>query len=225
MTFKILLVEDETDFRDALCDLLNLEGFSADGVGSIASYTAWRLTHSCDVLIVDRMLPDGDGLEIARRHRLAHTGPVIFLTAKGQVQDRIAAHELDADYYLIKPVPTEELLAILRRLERRAQGTQPKSWFLDSVGWRLYSANGKSVTLSRREVGFLHCFVERAGLTVARSDVIKALGEDPVHYDLRRLEVFVRRLRNRVRETSGEDIPLTTVYGKGYAFNGHLRQC
>jgi DNA-binding response OmpR family regulator len=225
MTFKILLVEDETDFRDALRDLLNLEGFSADGVGSIASYMAWRLTHSCDVLIIDRLLPDGDGLDIVRRHRVDHAGPVIFLTAKGQVQDRIAAHELDADYYLVKPVSTDELLAILHSLERRAHGTQPKYWLLDSVGWRLYSANGKSATLSRREVGFLHCFVERAGLTVARSEVIKALGEDPAHYDLRRLEVFVRRLRNRVREASGEDIPLTTVYGKGYAFNGHLRQC
>jgi DNA-binding response OmpR family regulator len=225
MTFKILLVEDETDFRDALRDLLNLEGFSADGVGSIASYMAWRMTHSCDVLIIDRMLPDGDGLEIARRHRLIHASPVIFLTAKGQVQDRIAAHELDADYYLIKPVSTDELLAILHRLERRTQGTLPKSWLLDGVGWRLYSPNGKSVTLSRRDVGFLHCFVERAGNTVARSDVIQALDEDPAHYDLRRLEVFVRRLRNRVREASGEDMPLTTVYGKGYAFNGHLRQC
>ena len=74
MTFKILLVEDETDFRDALCDLLNLEGFSADGVGSIASYTAWRLTHSCDVLIVDRLLPDGDGAQSPSRHRRATYG-------------------------------------------------------------------------------------------------------------------------------------------------------
>ena len=225
MTFKILLVEDETDFRDALRDLLNLEGFSADGVGSIASYMAWRMTHSCDVLIIDRLLPDGDGLDIVRRHRVAHVGPVIFLTAKGQLQDRIAAHELDADYYLVKPVSTDELLAILYSLERRTHDPRPKSWLLDVVGWRLYSPNGKPITLSRRDVSFLHCFVERAGITVARSDVIKALDEDPAHYDLRRLEVFVRRLRNRVREASGEDIPLTTVYGKGYAFNKYLRQC
>jgi DNA-binding response OmpR family regulator len=207
MTFKILLVEDETDFRDALRDLLNLEDFSADGVGSIASYMAWRMTHSCDVLIIDRLLPDGDGLDIARRHRVAHAGPVIFLTAKGQVQDRIAAHELDADHYLVKPVSTDELLAILYCLERRTHSTLPKPWLLDAVGWCLHSPNGKPITLSRRDVGFLHCFVERAGITVACSDVIKALDEDPAHYDLRRLEVFVRRLRSRVREASGEDIP------------------
>lgn len=106
MTLRVLIVEDDHDYRDALCHIFNLEGFSADGVGTIASFEAWRWrsTHQLDVLIVDRQLPDGDGLEALARYRQVANTPAIVLTALGQLPERIAGLEADADYYLVKPV-------------------------------------------------------------------------------------------------------------------------
>lgn len=223
MALSILLVEDETDFREALRDILNLEGFVADGVGSFSSYKAWSKTHACDVLIVDRQLPDGDGLDIVRLRRQADDAPVIVLTARGQIEERIAGMDADADHYLVKPVATAELLALLRRIERRATAQmQTMTWTLDPVTWRLRAPLGAEISLTRREVIFLRHFVERPGLTVQRGDIIKSLGDDPAQFDPRRLEVMVRRLRNKVEDTSAEKFPLATVYGVGYAFNSSL---
>lgn len=224
MPLRILLVEDEVDFRDSMRDILNLEGFSADGVGSIASYKAWRQTHSCDILIIDRQLPDGDGLEVLRLHRQAEDAPVIVLTAKGQIEDRIEGINADADYYLVKPVVMNELLAILHRLARKLDATGATPWMLDTVSWQLRTPEGDDVQLTRRELVFLSAFLEKPGLTVHRQEVIRALGEQPEHYDVRRLEVMVRRLRNKVLDETGSSLPLSTVYGVGYVFNSPLSQ-
>lgn len=223
VSLRILLVEDETDFREGLRDLLNLQGFIADGVGSIGSYKAWRMTHSCDVLIIDRQLPDGDGLEIIRLHRQVDQVPVIVLTARGQLDERIAGLDADADHYLVKPIASSELIALLRRIERRAAiQQQAANWILDPVGWRLCSPCGDEVELTRRELAFLANFVEKPGLPVPRQEIILNLDHDPALYDPRRLEVMVRRLRNKVEEATPVDFPLTTIYGVGYAFNGSL---
>ncbi len=219
---RILIVEDEADFRDPLCNILNLEGFSADGVGSIAGYEAWRSTHTCDALIVDRRLPDGDGLEVVRLNRQLKNVPVIVLTALGQVWDRIAGIEADVDHYLVKPVVTEELLAILRQLQRRTGQTAQQAWRVDALAWRLHTPEGAEIALTRRELVFLSLFVEKTGEPVARNDIVAALGENPSLYDPRRLEIMVRRLRHKAEETSTLDFPLATVYGVGYVFNGRL---
>lgn len=223
MPLRILLVEDEPDYRDALRDILNLEGFVADGVGTISSFVAWRRTHSFDVLIVDRHLPDGDGLEVVKLHRQADNSPVIVLTARGQVEDRVAGMNADADHYLVKPVAIAELIALLRRLERRSQAQgEPQSWVLDPVSWRLHPPVGADVSLTHREILLLGPFVERAGLTVTREEIVRGLNEDPTLFDPRRLEVMVRRLRTKVEEATAAELPLSTVYGVGYVFNGLL---
>ena len=223
MALHVLVVEDEVAFREGLCDLLNLQGFAASGVGSIASFNAWRRNQSYDVLVVDRQLPDGDGLNIVAAHRLAARGPVIVLTAKSALHERIEGIEADADYYLQKPVETDELIALLRRFQRRVQDCVTTNWQLDAERWILISPSSISVSLTRNELRLLACFVEHSGITRHKADVVRALDHDPATYDLRRLEVLVRRLRNKVESAAG-DFPLITIYGVGYSFNAVLRQ-
>lgn len=225
MAYRILIVEDDTLFRDTLRDILNLEGFVADGVGSIESYRAWRQSHSCDVLIADRNLPDGDGLDVVKLHRKTESGPVIFVTCKGDTEDRILGINAEADYYLVKPVVIDEVVAILHRLFRKSKLTSALNtnrWILNTVDWRLKSTNGIEVLLTENELVFLNCFVEKPGITVDKMQVIRALSRDAGAYDSRSLEILVRRLRHKTKSATGSDMPLTTVYGRGYTFNGQL---
>lgn len=222
MPLRILIIEDEVGFREAMCDILNTEGFAASGVGSIASFNAWRITHSCDVLVVDRQLPDGDGLDAVRSHRKVSDGPVIVLTAKNKLADRLEGFEQDVDHYFTKPFHIKEIVALLRRYERKMQESALGSWCLDLEHWRLHCANGKELELTRNEVAILGCFKERAGIIVHKSDLIRALGHDPEVFDPRRLEVALRRLRRKVTALD-PDFPLKTVYGMGLSFNARLR--
>lgn len=225
MPYRVLIVEDEVDLRDALRDSMNLEGFAADGVGSVASYKAWRQTHSCDVLIVDRNLPDGDGLEIIRLHRQTESGPVIIITCEGAPEDRISGMNADADYYLVKPLVTDELIAILRRFSRREESVGlggNGSWVLDSVKWNLTKVGGLQIGLTKKELNLLSNFVEKPGLTVTYLEMIQALSASPELYDRRNLEALVRRFRLKAEKLGIEDFPLTNVYGVGFVFNGFM---
>lgn len=223
MPLRVLIVEDETDFREGLCDLLNLEGFQAYGVGSFASYKAWRSSNSCDLLILDRNLPDIDGLEILKIHRRTENTPAIMLTGAGLIEDRIQGMNADADYYLVKPVMTEELIAILKRFERKFnEAGQADVWMLDLVRWQITTPDSIKISLTKSEVSIMACFIERAGMAVSRDDVIEALGGDPMTYDPRRLEIAIRRLRKKMEDNTTDVFPLTTVYGVGYSFNSPI---
>lgn len=223
MPLRVLIVEDETDFREGLCDLLNLEGFQAHGVGSFASYKAWRSSNSCDLLIIDRNLPDIDGLEILKIHRRTENTPAIMLTGAGLIEDRIQGMNADADYYLVKPVMSNELIAILKRFERKliVEG-QADVWMLDLVRWQITTPDSLKISLTKSEVSIMSCFVEKAGMTVSRDDVIEALGGNPMIYDPRRLEIAIRRLRKKIDEHTNKEFPLITVYGEGYSFNSPI---
>lgn len=223
MPLSVLLLEDEVPFREAMCDILNLEGIAASGVGSLGSFQAWRKSHSCDVLIVDRNLPDGDGLEAVRLHRQGNDGPVIVLTARGQLADRVEGMNAEADYYLQKPIDSQELLAVLRRIERRLSAEIQSNWLLDKETWSLVTPASQTIELTRNELCVMSCFVERAGITVNKADLVQALGHDVQTYDPRRLEVMIRRLRTKV-EHEVRDFPLVTIYGIGYSFNARLMQ-
>jgi two-component system, OmpR family, response regulator len=213
MPLRVLIVEDETDFREGLCDLLNLEGFQAYGVGSFASYKAWRASNSCDLLILDRNLPDIDGLEILKIHRRTENTPAIMLTGAGLIEDRIQGMNADADYYLVKPVMTDELIAILKRFERKLnEAGQADAWMLDLVRWQITTPNSIKISLTKSEVSIM----------VSRDEVIEALGGDPMTYDPRRLEIAIRRLRKKMEDNTTDVFPLTTVYGEGYSFNSPI---
>lgn len=226
MSFNILVVEDEADFREVLVEYLVLKGFEAKGIGTIAQYQALLDPESIDLIVLDRTLPDGDGLSILNSHRKIADIPVIILSGLGDLDDRVKGLEADADYYLVKPVKTPELLAIVNRYARRDKARLQPSletcWKINAKQWELSSPCGIAIKLTNLEMVFLSCFIKAEGLTIARDDIIKVLGHRPDVYDVRRLETMVSRLRHKTKEAGMMEFPLATVYGAGYMFNGKI---
>ncbi len=222
---RVLVVEDEAEFRDGLVELLTLENFEASGVGSISEFLDWTKENQYDILILDRNLPEGDGLEILLKDQVSVNAVKVVLTCEGQTHDRISGMNADADYYLVKPFPTDELLAILHRIHRRRDAVRfakSEYWLLDTIKWELKTPNHLEVELTKSEFSLLLCFVQKPGQVIARDDIVTKLGFNPLSYDNRRLEVMLRRLRKKVEDAGVVKFPLQTVYGVGLAFNGVL---
>lgn len=224
MTFNILVVEDEVDFCEVLVDLLRLKGYLASGIDSIRSYQAIQNPTEFDFIILDRTLPDGDGLCILEAHRKIANIPILILSGLGQVDERVKGLDADADYYLVKPVVMPELLAIIARYARQATTNDIQNgWLIDPHHWELHAPGNIVVKLTNSELHFLSCFKNATGQKVERDEIISRLGFRPEVYDIRRLESMISRLRNKVRDSGVEEFPLITVYGSGYAFNAALK--
>lgn len=225
MAFKIMVVEDEVDFREVLVEFLRLKGYEATGVDSILSYKSLDNLTSFDLIVLDRSLPDGDGLTILEMHRQHSNIPVVILTGLSHLDERIKGLDADADHYLVKPVIMPELLAIISRYARQAV-TNPTnknaSWVLNPHQWHLRSPDGVIIKLTNTEFTFISCFVNLIGKPVARDYIITSLGYRPEAFDVRRIESLISRLRTKVKDAGVEEFPLSTVYGGGYAFNGIL---
>jgi len=218
---RVLLIEDEDPLRQATVAFLNLDGCQAHGVGSLAEAEQWMGAHAFDVLLLDLGLPDGNGLEwlISQKQRLDAKG-VIITTARGENIDRIAGARAGCDIYLVKPVALEELSAAIGNLHRRLVIAPPSvaSWRIDCATWLLYTPAGQSVKLTGSEMAVMSALARQPGVTLPRDDLILELGCKPDSYDPRRMEILVRRLRNKVSDHTDTALPLETVHRQGYVF-------
>lgn len=215
---RILVVEDESDLREATVAYLQLEGLKAVGVGTLGAAERLLKSHDFDVLVLDLGLPDGDARDWLTRRDDLRQGGIIMTTARGERTDRIAGVTAGADCYLVKPVDLDELVGLIRNLLRRLQVDAPVQWTLDKVKWTLVSPQGQTVKLTHSEKVMMELLANCPGQSVARDQVVQALGHNPVLYDPRRLEVLVRRLRNKIRQSLGYPLPLETAYGYGFVF-------
>jgi DNA-binding response OmpR family regulator len=221
---RILLVEDEIDFQETLTEILILQGYEVFACNSIASFEQCYRPSSFDLAILDRTLPDGDGLDILRRIRMEASVPVLILTGLGHVEEKILGLDADADHYLVKPVDVRELLSIIKRALRRDApvAQKPSLWTLDAHAWKLQSPEGVSVALTHRESVLLKCFSGKSGRVIHRDMIISTLGFDPLVYDVRRLETMFSRLRKKIEQAGANGFDLQTVYGVGYALHTQL---
>ncbi len=215
----ILVVEDEPALQEAMVSYLNLSGFIADGVGSLAGARNWMQTHRSDILVLDLGLADGDGLSLLNEFKLEEKG-LIITTARSEASDRLNGLKAGADVYLIKPLLLEELAAIIHNLNRRLNIEPMKSWVLDTSGWLLESPDNIVIKLTMLEMAFLGCLATSPAELVLKDSLIIALGEDPLEYDPRRMEILVRRLRTKIKNSLNCDVPIETVHGRGYVFAG-----
>ncbi|MBF0333272.1 MAG: response regulator transcription factor [Alphaproteobacteria bacterium] len=218
---KVLVIEDEPDLRATTVSFLNLSGFVADGVGGCAECEAWLTTHDCDLVVLDLGLPDGAGLPIAQTLKARGKYGIVIVTARGELDDRLRGYEFGADQYLVKPVDMRELVAVLNALYDRLPVAKP-SWRLDPLTWRLTASNGREVRLTQSELIVLKTMTQVPGELVSRTAVIESLGYQAAGYDPRRLEILIRRLRNKIAEETGLDVPIETVHGLGYAFTASI---
>ena len=217
---RVLLVEDNDRLRELTRRQLQDAGFAVDAVGDVAGADAAARAERYDAVVLDLGLPDGDGgsfLRALRGRGLAI--PVIVLTARDGLDDRVAHLDAGADDYLVKPFAAAELAARLRALMRRPGqmlgGTLSLGDIALDIASRSGSARGEPLPLSRREVALLELFLRRAGRVVTKSEIERAIYAFDDEVSGNTIEVLVHRLRRRLSE-SGSRVALETLRGIGY---------
>ncbi len=223
MNERLLIVEDELAMRTALADALEAEGYrvitAADGEAGLAR----ALKERPDLILLDIMMPKLDGFAVcAELRRLGHTEPILMLTAKGQIEDRITGLDAGADDYLVKPFSTEELLARVRALLRRAQ-RQTKAVrelrlgdaridFALQRAWR----GRTELHLTAKEFAMLRLLAEAEGEPVTRErflDLVWGYGAFPT---TRTVDTHIASLRAKLEPDPARPRWLKTVHGVGY---------
>jgi DNA-binding response OmpR family regulator len=224
---RIAVLEDDDALRDdILLPAFAARGFAAEGFARAADLYRRMLSASFDVAVVDIGLPDEDGLSVARNLRAGSQLGIVVLTGTGGPAERIRALDEVADAWLSKPVETGVVVAtvgsVLRRVHMppataEAEVVRP-GWRLAAGQWRLLAPSGRAVELNRAERCVLAFLFAAQGEAVARERLIEELGE-PLHdFDPHRLDMLVHRLRRKVAEELGEELPLRAVRGLGYVF-------
>ena len=217
---KILIVEDEQKTGDYLKQGLSEAGFVADLARDGADGLHLALTDDYDLVVLDVMLPRLDGWQVLReiRHKGKHL-PVLFLTARDQVEDRVKGLEFGADDYLVKPFAFSELLARVRALLRRGRTNEPELFQiadleLDLLRRRVTRA-GKRIDLTAKEFALLELLLRRRGEVLPRSLIASQVWDMNFDSDTNVIEVAVRRLRAKI-DDDFEPKLIRTVRGMGY---------
>jgi two-component system alkaline phosphatase synthesis response regulator PhoP len=224
---RVLLVEDEAGLRITLSDRLTSEGYAVAAAGDGEAGLADATTGAFDLIVLDVMLPKMNGFDVCRElRRRGVTTPILMLTARGQVVDKVIGLKLGADDYLTKPFEAIELIARLEALlRRRPAGAQPGGTYRFGevvVDFRRMEVTraGKAVDLSAREFKLLRHFIEHRGATLSRD----ALLADVWGYDemplTRTVDVHVAGLRQKIEVNPRAPEFIVTVHGLGYKFLG-----
>lgn len=217
---RLLVVEDHADLSGLMLDALDKAGLVADRAGTLGEAQDALAKERYAAIILDLGLPDGDGLSVVRSLRSSgDSTPILILSARGGVTDRIKGIELGADDYLGKPFAFEELVARIRALLRRPGDFLGKTLragnvALDTAGRQVFVGDAPQI-LSAREIDLLEILLKRAGRVVPKS-----LAEDHLFglsTDVRSnaVEVYVHRLRKHLAD-AGASIEINTVRGVGY---------
>lgn len=226
---RILIVDDDPEIRQLLVDYLARNGYEAIAAASAREMRQKLAKHAIDLIVLDLMLPDADGLTLCRELRTDVNLPVIMLTAKGEEADRIIGIEMGADDYLVKPFSPRELLARLKGVLRRTRALPPNlkpdtqrclcfaGWSLDTATRVLTSPGRVATPLSGAEYRLLRIFLDHPNRVLNRDQLIELIhGRDAEPYD-RAIDVQVSRLRQRLQDGGpADERMIKTVRGEGY---------
>ncbi len=228
----ILVVDDDPDIRNLVSGFLEKNGFrvsvAADGKGLLSILDKDRV----NLVILDLMLPDEDGLVLCRNLRSRSNIPVVILSARGEEMDRIIGLEMGADDYLPKPFHPRELLARVKSVLRRVRSLPDESregdtkatyrfsgWTLDVPTRQLYSPKGKKIFLSGGEFALLRVFLNHPNRVLSRDQLLDfSHGREIEPYD-RTIDMQVSRLRRRLGDDPKNPTLIKTVRSMGYVFS------
>ncbi|WP_296418367.1 response regulator transcription factor [Pseudooctadecabacter sp.] len=215
---KYLLVEDNPELANAVSSRLRLDGHSVDHARKIEDARAFVAAAEYDMILLDIMLPDGDGRTFLKHHRAANNDtPVIVLTARSQVSDRISMLDLGADDYVTKPFDHAELEARCRAVLRRKTGSAQSVKTLgevefDAVGGHL-RVKGQPVELRNRELRLLELLINAPGQVFSKQKLVDRLFSYDDDVSENAIEVYIGRLRKHLE---GSDVQIKTLRGLGY---------
>lgn len=231
---RLLLVEDEPGLQLTLSDRLAAEGYAVETAGDGELGLALATAGGFDLVVLDVMLPKRDGFDVCRTLRQRGiTTPIIMLTARGQVVDRVVGLKLGADDYLTKPFESMELLARIEALLRRApaamaaaagsSGGTARYTFGDvavDVRKAEVTRNGIPIELSAREFQLLRYFLEHRGATLSRDELLHEVWGYEHMPSTRTVDVHVAWLRQKLEANPKVPQTIVTVHGLGYKFTG-----
>ncbi len=227
---KILVVDDEPTYRDALAFNLRRDGYqvavAADGVAAVAAFE----TESPDLILLDLMLPGLSGIEVCKRVRTTSNVPIIMVTAKDDEVDKVVGLEVGADDYLTKPYSYRELVARIRAVLRRTSPAdkveaEPPAFLevgdltLDSDA-HVVTVGGTPVQMPLREFELLEMFMENPGRVLTRAQILDRIWGLDYIGDTKTLDVHVKRIRAKIEEDPAHPQVLITVRGLGYKLVG-----
>ena len=227
MSARLLLIDDDARLATMVADYLGRSGFAVDSAGSLADGRQRLAQAGYDILVLDLMLPDGDGLDLCRELRAdARTRrlPVLMLTARGEPMDRIVGLELGADDYLGKPFEPRELLARVKALLRRASPSSADDDVLRfgrleiDLGARVARLDGKPCDLTSHQFDLLVVMAQSPGRVLSRDQIMDAMKGHPLEAFDRSIDVHVSRIRAVIEDDPKAPRRVLTVRGTGYVF-------
>ena len=226
----ILIVDDDQEIRSLLANYLQKNGLRTTAVPDGKRMQEVLQNTRVDLIVLDLMLPDQDGLTLCRNLRAQSELPIIMLTARGEEMDRILGLEMGADDYLPKPFVPRELLARIRTVLRRTRTLPPNmrqesqdktlvrfaGWSLDTRKRQLSDEEGTVVPLSSAEYRLLYTFLQHPNRVLSRDQLLDLTqGREADVFD-RSIDLMVSRLRRRLRDDAREPLLLRTVRSEGY---------
>ena len=222
MKLRILVVEDEKSISEPLAEGLGREGFDTEVAANLESARqGWR--RSPDLILLDVMLPDGDGRDLAREIRRESDVPIIMLTARGEEIDRVVGLELGADDYVVKPFSMRELTARIRAILRRGRSSEPRAPIeigeirLDAAS-RTVAKGDQPVELAAKEFDLLQMLMASAGQVLRREQIMDEVWDPHWFGPTKTLDVHISWLRKKIEDDPADPRYITTVRGVGFRF-------
>ncbi len=222
---RVLVVEDEESYRDALSYMLSREGFEVieahDGASGITEFDR----RGADIVLLDLMMPGMPGTEVFRQLRLRGSVPVIMLTARDTEVDKVVGLELGADDYVTKPFSHRELVARMRAVLRRGQDTELLPDVLEVAGVRMdverheVSVNGERTKLALKEFELLKFLVQNPNRVLNRDQLLDRVWGGDTFVTPRTVDVHIRRLRKAIEKDDSKPQWILTLRGVGYKFD------
>ena len=215
---RFLLIEDNQTLANAVIERLSLDSHIVDHAADLMTAWDYTATADYDLILLDIMLPDGDGRSFLEQHRLAKSQtPVIVLTARSEVSDRVGILDLGADDYMVKPIDFSELEARCRAVLRRQTGAARNAISFGEIEFDSLAAtlkvNGTEVKLRTKELRLFEVFINAPNQIFPKSQLLDRLFSYDVEASENAIEVYVGRLRKHL---SGSNVSITTVRGMGY---------
>jgi two-component system response regulator RegX3 len=221
-----LLIEDEESIHEPLAAALERDGFSTEVATTAATALHSFNARAPDLVLLDIMLPDGDGRDLLREIRRTSRTPVIMLTARGEEMDRVLGLELGADDYVSKPFSARELSARIRAVLRRLATPAPSSLALIEIGdvvmnlhTRAVKRAGDSLELTLKEFELLRILMEQAGQVVSREDLMDEVWDPNWFGSTKTLDVHISSLRKKIGDEPPSPRYIHTVRGVGFRFS------
>ena len=231
---EVLIVDDDAAIRELLTAYLGEFGIRASSASN-GTEMQWAMeVRRFDIIILDLMLPQEDGLALCRKLRAESDIPIVMLTARAESSDKVACLEVGADDYVIKPFDPRELVARLHTILRRSAGKKPAAkgqsanritfggWSLDRTTRELTSAQQLVIPLSNGEFRLLLAFVEKPRVVLSRSHLLSAAQGRTMEAFDRTIDLMVSRLRQKLEADAKTPVLLRTIRGEGYFLDAEV---